>query len=223
VVDRGLAIGDAEGLGAVTIRRLAGDLGVTPMALYWHFRTKDELLAGLADRVWSQVDASVDVGAAWPDQLRSVVESIVRVLRAHPGTSSLLLDGEKQTSEAAQMAVESTLDVLHRAGFSPGYAAAIARSALFTGVMLARSEPGRQAGLSKAERTECLRQARVRLALLPPERFPRLIEAAGPLTATDNHDFHYRLGIDMFICGVQAIAALSGTVGSGPHAVSTDV
>src|SRR5216683_8065988 len=43
VVDRGLAIADAEGLDALTIRRLGGDLGVTPMALYWHFRSKEAL------------------------------------------------------------------------------------------------------------------------------------------------------------------------------------
>src|SRR5215471_6929197 len=56
VIDRALAIGDAEGLDAVTIRRVANELGVTPMALYWHFRAKDQLLAGLAERVWGEID-----------------------------------------------------------------------------------------------------------------------------------------------------------------------
>ena len=44
MVDRGLALADANGLDELTIRRLAQDLGVTPMALYWHFRSKEELL-----------------------------------------------------------------------------------------------------------------------------------------------------------------------------------
>ena len=43
VVECGLALADAEGLEALTIRRLATELGVTPMALYWHFRNKEEL------------------------------------------------------------------------------------------------------------------------------------------------------------------------------------
>ena len=47
VVQRALALADADGLDALTIRRLATELGVTPMALYWHFRNKEELLAGL--------------------------------------------------------------------------------------------------------------------------------------------------------------------------------
>jgi TetR/AcrR family transcriptional regulator, tetracycline repressor protein len=206
VVKRGLAIADAEGLEAVTIRRLAAELGVTPMALYWHFRSKEELLAGLADRVWTEIDVHVDPDAGWADQLRSLLESLVRVLRAHPAASSLLLEGEKRTSEAAQIATETTLEVLHRGGFSPEYAAAIARSALFTGVMLAMSEPGYEPRMTEAERVEYLRQTRVRLSLLPPDRFPRLVAAAGPLTDCDDPDFHYRLGIDLFIAGVQALA-----------------
>ena len=66
MVDRALALGDAEGLEAVTIRRMRHELGVTPMALYWHFRNKEELLAGLADQIWAELDTDVDPSAAWP-------------------------------------------------------------------------------------------------------------------------------------------------------------
>ena len=60
MVDRALALADAHGLEALTIRRLAQDLGVTPMALYWHFRSKEELLAALGDRVWTEIDVNLD-------------------------------------------------------------------------------------------------------------------------------------------------------------------
>src|SRR5262245_14370750 len=158
VVQRGMALADAEGLEAVTIRRLAAELGVTPMALYWHFRNKEELLAGLADSVWAEIDVNVDPAAPWQDQLRALLTSLVLVLRAHPSASSLLMAGEKRTSEAAQIATETALEVLHRGGFDPEYAAAIARSALFTGIVLAMSEPGFEPGMSDAERREHMRQ-----------------------------------------------------------------
>jgi len=206
VVRRGMALADAEGLDAVTIRRLASELGVTPMALYWHFRSKDDLLAGLADSVWAEIDVNVDLAAPWQDQMRALLSSLVRVLRAHPAASTLLMEGEKRTSEAAQVATETALAVLHRGGFDPQHAATIARSALFTAIMLAMSEPGFMPGLSDAERAEHLRQNRLRLALLPPDRFPRTIEAAEPLTACDNPDFHYKLGIDLFVAGVEALS-----------------
>jgi TetR/AcrR family transcriptional regulator, tetracycline repressor protein len=207
VVERGLALGDAEGLEAVTIRRLAADLGVTPMALYWHFRSKDELLVGLAGKIWAEIDVDVDPDADWAEQLRGLLESLVRVLRTHPCASQLLISGEKRTSEAATIAIEVTLEVLDRAGFDAEHAAAIARNALSTGIMLAMTEPGFNPGLTDAERVEHQRLARVRLSLLPPEQFPRLVEAAVPMTACDNPDFHYQLGIDLFVAGVQALAA----------------
>jgi TetR/AcrR family tetracycline transcriptional repressor len=42
--------------------------------------------------------------------------------------------------------------------------------------------------------------------MLPPDRYPCLIEAAEPMTACDDPDFHYGFGIDLFIRGVQAMA-----------------
>jgi TetR/AcrR family transcriptional regulator, tetracycline repressor protein len=207
VVERGLALADAEGLEAVTIRRLAADLAVTPMALYWHFRSKDELLSGLADRVWTEIDVNVDPEAGWAAQLRFLLESLIHVLRTHPSASQLLFSGEKRTSEPAMIANEVALEVLSRAGFDAEHAAAIAKNALFTGIVLVMSEPGFEPGMTEAERVEHQRLARVRLSLLPPDKFPRLVECAVPMTACDNPDFHYKLGVDLFIAGVQALAA----------------
>jgi len=207
VVERGLALADAEGLDAVTIRRLAADLGVTPMALYWHFRSKDELLVGLAERVWAEIDVDVDRDADWAAQLRFLLESLIHVLRTHPSASQLLLSGEKRTSESAMIANEVALEVLSRAGFDAEHAAAIARNALFTGLMLVVSEPGFEPGQTEAERVEHQRLARVRLSLLPPDKFPMLVECAVPMTACDDPDFHYKLGVDLFVAGVRALAA----------------
>jgi AcrR family transcriptional regulator len=205
VAKRGLALADAEGLDAVTIRRLAADLGVTPMALYWHFRSKEDLLTGLAESIWAEIDVNVDQQADWPDQLRGILESLVHVLRVHPSASQLLLAGEKRMSEAALIATETTLEVLKRGGFDPEHAAVIARSGLFSGLMMVMSEPGFEPGLTGDERAEHIRQTRVRLALMPPDRFPRVVETAGPLTGGDP-DLHYQVGIDLFIAGVQALA-----------------
>jgi TetR/AcrR family tetracycline transcriptional repressor len=203
VVERGLALADAEGLDALTIRRLATELGVTPMALYWHFRNKEELLAALGDQVWRELDTDIDPAAPWYAQMRSLLESLLHVLRSHPAASQVILDGEKQ-SDAALVAIETALHVLRRGGFDPEQAAEIARSALWTGLMLVMSE-GFKPGLTDAERTEEQRLARVRLALLPPDRFPRIVEAAEPMSACEP-DMHYKLGVDVFIAGVRAMA-----------------
>jgi TetR/AcrR family transcriptional regulator, tetracycline repressor protein len=207
VVERALALADELGLEALTIRRLAQELGVTPMALYWHFRSKEELLAALGDEVWSQIDIDVDPAADWPDQLRGELASLVSVLRAHRSASQLLMAGEKMHSEASISATETALSVLRRGGFSPEQASEIARSAMWTALMLVMSEPGYHSAGTMEERTEALRQNHIRLAMLPPDRFPCVVEAAGPLTACDDPDFHYQFGIDVFIAGVVAVSA----------------
>src|SRR5215471_5125358 len=169
VVDRALALADANGLDGLTIRRLAEDLGVTPMALYWHFRSKEELLAGLADQVWAEMNMKVDAAQPWSQQLQGLLESLIRVLRAHPCASQLLLETEKQ-SEAFMQATEVTLEVLRSAGFDPRHASEVARNAMWTGIMLVMSEPGTHPGKSDEDRAEHQRLALLRLATLPPGR-----------------------------------------------------
>jgi TetR/AcrR family transcriptional regulator, tetracycline repressor protein len=205
VTDRALKLADADGLDTLTIRKLAQDLGVTPMALYWHFRSKEDLLEGVAERVWGEIDVNVDPSAPWPDQLAGLLKSLVSVLRAHPSAPRLVLEHEKR-NEAALRATEITLKVLRDAGFDPRYASEIARSTLWTGITLVMSEPGYHPELSAEEHAERLRRAQIELALLPAARYPRLVECAAPMTACDDPEFHYRLGIEVFIDGVRAAA-----------------
>ncbi len=206
VVDRALALADASGLEALTIRKLATELGVTPMALYWHFRSKEELLGGLADRLWSEVDVSVDPADPWQDQLRRMLTSLLSVLRAHPVAAQLFMHSEKRNAEAALNATEAALEVLRTGGFSAADASAVARSAMWTAIMLVMSEPGFESR-NNAEQAELLRKKQIELATLPPSKYPRLVECAIPMTACDDPEQHYQFGVDLFIAGVRAIAA----------------
>jgi TetR/AcrR family transcriptional regulator, tetracycline repressor protein len=211
VVDRALELADSHGLDTLTIRKLATELGVTPMALYWHFRSKEELLGGLVDRVWSEIDADVDPAAPWPGQLRVLMDSLVAVLRAHPAAARLLLAFDKQ-SPAAMRPTEVTLEVLRSAGFDTEYAAGIARQALWTGIMLVMSDPSAEF-LSPEELAEHQRAKQVTYATLPLASFPRVVECAIPLAAPDDPEFHYNLGVSIFIAGVEALAATGAGTG----------
>ena len=204
VAEQALKLADADGLDALTIRKLAQHLGVTPMALYWHFRSKEELLEGVSEQVWGEIDVHVDPSVPWWAQLQAGLESLLRVLRAHPSAPQLLLEHEKR-NEAALRATEATLEILLRAGFGPQHASEIARSTLWTGIMLVMSEAGYHPELSEDERAEFQRRNEVFFAMLPAARYPRLIECAAPMADCDP-DFHYRLGVEMFIAGVRATA-----------------
>jgi AcrR family transcriptional regulator len=204
VTDAALKLADADGLDALTIRKLAQHLGVTPMALYWHFRSKEDLLEGVSEQVWGEIDVHVDPSIPWWAQLQAGLESLLRVLRAHPSAPQLLLEHEKQ-NDAALRATEATLEILRGAGFDPVHASEIARSTLWTGLMLVMSETGYHPELSEDERAELHRRSEVFFAMLPAVRYPRLNECAAPMADCDR-DFHYRLGVEMFIAGVRAIA-----------------
>ena len=206
VAQRALALADRDGTEALTIRKLATDLGVTPMALYWHFRSKDELLTGVADRIWSEIDIAVDWSASWTDQLQGLFTSLLSVLRAHPAAPQLLLRSEKLHSEAAMKATETALEVLRRAGFSPEDASAVARTAMWTALMLVMAEPGSEFP-DPEFRAEELRKHQLELATLPKAKFPRLVECALPMTACEDPEEHYKFGVEMFMAGVAAMAA----------------
>jgi TetR/AcrR family transcriptional regulator, tetracycline repressor protein len=204
VVDRALQLADAVGLDALTIRKLATELGVTPMALYWHFRSKDELLEGLAERIWSEIDTNIDPDARWLDQLGWLLESLLRVLRAHPAAPRLVLEHKKQ-NQAALRAMEVTLGLLRGAGFTPQLAAGIASNALWTAIMLVMSEPGAEF-LSDDERAQQQRRKQIEFATLPPGSYPNLVECAIPMTACDDPESHYELGVTLFLAGVEALS-----------------
>jgi TetR/AcrR family tetracycline transcriptional repressor len=205
VIDQALQLADSVGLEALTIRKLATELGVTPMALYWHFRSKEELLTALVERVWSEIDLEVDRGAPWPDQLRTLFEALLAVLRAHPAAAKLLPEFDKQ-SEAALRPTELTLEILRDAGFDPEHAAGIARYALWNGIMLVMSEPGSE-WLSIEDRVQGQRKKQITFAMLPPDAYPQLVECAVAMTSSEDPEFHYELGVSLFIAGVEAIAA----------------
>lgn len=210
ILDRAIDIVDEEGLDAVAIRRLARDLGVTPMALYWHFEDKEHLLDGLADRLLSQIDLSVDDTAAWPQQLGAVLTSLCTAAREHPA-AAVLVGTRGNASDAALTATEVVLDILRRAGFAPTEATHIMRQAVRTTTALVAAEPGLTPTLDVDPQVQAASQDF--LSSLPTERFPRIIEAAGPLSVCDDPDAYYDLGLDVIIAGIETVAMRRAATG----------
>ncbi|MQA87873.1 MAG: TetR family transcriptional regulator [Streptosporangiales bacterium] len=205
VLGRAVELADAEGLDAVTIRRLGKELGVTPMALYWHFRGKDALLDALVDRAVADVDLAVDLAVPWQQQFGSLMRSIVGMLRAHPWITALLSRGGLP-SEGHLGVLEVMLDVLRRAGFTPEQATTVARHALSTAAALVGGEPGYAPRLSPEELADRQHRFRGLLEKLPGDRYPRIIEAAVPLSTCDDPDGYYAFGLDLLLAGIEAMA-----------------
>ena len=204
VIDHALEVADLDGLAAVSIRRIAQDFGVTPMALYWHVKNKDELLAAMGDRILSGIDiptAAPDLGI---EQLRELLTVLVAALHRHPGCTELALVRILQC-DIGQQSAERALEVLRAAGFSVDESAGLARAALQTAIMLVSGRPGAETLVPRDERETVMASKRAALTSLPADRFPHLVECAAALTGCPDENAYYAAGIDLFMAGVSTL------------------
>ncbi|WP_332662216.1 TetR/AcrR family transcriptional regulator [Aeromicrobium sp.] len=204
VVDRALAIVDAEGLDALTVRKVADAFGVTPMALYWHFANKEALLAAVGDAVVSQIRVP-DEDLPLEDYLRDAMTSLVDSMRAHPSAAPLVAQQIMQ-AETGRDLTERFLDKLALAGFDIDRSASMAHYAMQIAMTLVSREPGAELAVKPEDRQAVLDHKRATLASLPEDRYPRLRAAADAMIECDNSDEYYADGIAIFVAGVMADA-----------------
>lgn len=84
VVSTAVGLADAEGLGAVTMSRLARELGFSTMALYRYVESKEELLLLMLDAATTLPEGPVDAGVHWREALGRWAESLREIYRVHP-------------------------------------------------------------------------------------------------------------------------------------------
>jgi AcrR family transcriptional regulator len=79
-----IAIADADGLEAVSIRRIAADLEARPMSLYNHFDSKDDLLAAMADEVSREILVEPPLPEDWREAVRAISMRLYAAMITHP-------------------------------------------------------------------------------------------------------------------------------------------
>jgi TetR/AcrR family transcriptional regulator, tetracycline repressor protein len=207
VAEHALKLADTEGLDSVTIRRLAQELGVTPMALYWHFKNKDELLLGLADHVLDGVKATRDPADPWPRQLRAMLEVLVAAMRGHPSLPALLQSVDKEQTASFNRATNDTLELLSRAGFSLDEGYWIASYLMHGAIGLVAAQPGCPTTMTPAEAAEWRRQKRLTLEKLPPGEYGMVVQFARTLEDEPDVERYYEFGVNLLMAAVESTAA----------------
>jgi AcrR family transcriptional regulator len=125
IVATARALVDAEGLAAVSTRRLAAELGVSGPSLYNHFRTKDQILEAVADSVSARVDLSMfEDGRDWRDALHDWAVSYRAALSEHPNIVPLLASGPGRRPAALRLA-DAVFGAMVDAGWPPAQATSI--------------------------------------------------------------------------------------------------
>lgn len=115
ILDAAVAYADAHGIAALSMRKLAKELGVEAMSLYYHLPNKDAILQGMIDRVFDAIE--LPEGSDWQEGMRRRARSTRAVLLAHPWALGLM-DACTQPGEATLRHHDAVLGCLFDAGFS---------------------------------------------------------------------------------------------------------
>ncbi len=211
IVARALEIGTAEGLEAVSLRRLAQELGVTPMALYRHVRDKQDLINAMTEVVLEGMDATPNVRPemTWAERLRLEIDSYKEQIDARPLALPLSIAYNGEGPPSFWRVLERLLAILLDAGFARRDAIILIRmiSNLLAGYLLLLQQ-GTPAGASAldAHQLDLVRRHLVLAQLsLPRDEFPNLVESAEDTAEVWLTDPNYWWGntVDLITFGLE--------------------
>ena len=209
VAQTAVQIGDRERLEAASFRRLAAELGVTPMAVHHHVSDRDGLHTEMLAALMGDFDvfAGIDPGLPWTERLRAALLSIHAFNRRHPVLAELLLTTAPRPP-AVFRTTERLIGLLLEAGFPPQTAVEVARIVIHQqdGLLLLEAGSARAAHTSDA----AARQAELRLLELPASEFPKVVAFAHQISRLDLDQWR-DVAADITVRGLTALlAALNG-------------
>lgn len=207
IVDRALELADAEGLEAVSLRRLATDLSVTPMSLYRHVKDKQDLVNAMYEAIVEGFDLKADIRPSmqWTSQLRRSLMNAI-ALHERPVALPLAIAYSGSGSPAIWRMYEDVLDILVRAGFTRREAVDLNRmlSSLIAGYVLLF----RQAPLPESDALVVARKRfELELLSLPRADFPNVVASAHELVDAQFSNPQQQLKglVDFMVDGVAAL------------------
>jgi AcrR family transcriptional regulator len=216
VVDAGMRVLDAEGFDALSMRRVAAELGTGPASLYAHVANKGELLDLMIDRVVGEYEFPEPDPERWQEQLKEMARFQRRVFQSHPGIARAVL-GRIPLGPNGLDAIEGFLAIV-RAGDLPEHAAAWAGdifAAFITANVFEEELHHSGEGMVKSEDQleEWLDQLRRYIKALPKERYPNLTEYADPMFESGGPDGRFEFGLDLLVRGLASYKEDRGGAG----------
>ncbi len=216
---RALEVGNAEGLDAVSLRRLASELGVTPMALYRHFRDKRDLVNAMTETILEDFDVTVGFTPemSWTERIRLALRNYKEQMDARPLALPLSIAYDGEGTASFWRILEDLLSILLDAGFARHQAIVLMRvlSNLLAGYLLLLRQGAPPEGLALDARKLDLfrRQFEVVLLSLPGEEFPLLTDSAADLAEVwlSDPDRWWRDTSELIVLGLEGLLAQSRT------------
>lgn len=209
ILSAALELADRDGFESCTMRKLGAQLGVEAMSLYRHVTSKEDLLGGLVDLVFAEVELDEPGTAEWRAAMRTRAVSQRTAMRRHRWAIGLM-EGRLQPGPASLRVHDGTLGILREAGF-PFRAAVHANSVLDAYVYgFALQERGLPEQADGATAEVMREQARH-----VPEMndFPYLVEAMGEFAETGGYDYdaEFAFGLELILDGIERLSPAAAT------------
>ncbi|MBD1543074.1 TetR family transcriptional regulator [Arthrobacter sp. IA7] len=201
VLSAALELVDAEGLEALTMRRLGQELGRDPMSLYRYAANRAALLDGVTERVLNELAIFVD-DRDWQAQLRRIGHDLRLLALRHPNVVPLLVTRPLSTPLGLRplgtlRPLEQILALLIAAGFSPADALHVYRA--YYGFLYGHILNELQEYIVDPDENEAV--LRLGLHRLPAKEFPHL-RALGPVLAEYDGDVELDQGLSILLSGL---------------------
>ncbi|MGW7613953.1 TetR/AcrR family transcriptional regulator [Streptomyces sp. NPDC054766] len=205
---------DAEGLAKFSMRRLAAELNVTAMSVYWYVDTKDDLLELALDAVFGELELpEAESEEGWRDQLRALAVGYRALLVRHPWVSTLI--GNFLNIGPCSTAFSLRVQEVIRNTRMPAHGQMGAMSAVFQFVYGFGTIEGHfvqrcaAAGISQ---DEYFRQAMSSISEQPEfaahfEGAADLMEARGGDTVSEMRERDFGFALELLIAGIEAMVA----------------
>jgi AcrR family transcriptional regulator len=190
-----IAVADAGGIGSLTIRSLAQHLGVKPMSLYYYVSGKDEILDGIVDLVFSEIELPA-LGGEWRSEIVRRANSARRALRRHSWAIGLM-ESRKNPGPATLRHHDAVIGTLRRAGFSvemTAHAYALLDSYIYGFALQEASLPFQGPESATAVAEPMMKQ-------FPIDAYPHLVEMASEYILRPGYDFgnEFTFGLDVIL------------------------
>lgn len=197
-----LAIAAADGIGAVSMRKVADAIGVWPTAVYHHVGDKDGLVQLVLDGVLDELVVP-DLQLPWDAWLRAFATATRDVLRRFPGVAGHLSE-IGNSSRPALLLLDSALGVLLRGGFAPRDAVVVFVD--FFGFLLSRIHRD-EIVAADVRRTSLRRSLETALGEGGPGEggpMPHIAACRGPLTELTSDDY-FNEGVEALLRGADPL------------------
>jgi AcrR family transcriptional regulator len=206
VLRAAVALADRGGVAALSMRKLAQELGVEAMSLYHHVANKDDILDGIVDVVFGEIEQPTGE-AGWEAAMRRRAVSAREALRRHPWATGLM-ESRRNPGPANIRHHDAVLGVLRNAGF-PVELAAHAYSLLDSYIYGFALQ---EASLPFQTPEETAEVAQEIMAAFPADDYPYLAEIATEHVLQPGYDYgdEFLYGLDLILDGLARARAAAG-------------